>query len=110
MSRTTHTLADLPLSAAAYEEIATALRAAGYSHAFLEGGRIDMSGIAVCLVSQRSAVFDVTWFRADAPDDLFTCRGLDARTLTARLMSAARQGSVVVQKVTATLPTREVQR
>lgn len=45
--RTTHTLVDLPITPRAFNEIATALRAAGYSHAFLDGGRVDMTGIAV---------------------------------------------------------------
>ena len=43
----TRTYAVLELSAAAWDEIATKLRAAGYDHAFMEGGEIDMHGIAV---------------------------------------------------------------
>jgi hypothetical protein len=48
MIRSTHTLAELELSPAAYEEIANKLLDARYDHAFLgEGGMIDMSGIAI---------------------------------------------------------------
>lgn len=43
----THTYAELGLSRAAYDEIAAALRAAGYDHAFMEDGTIDMHGIGV---------------------------------------------------------------
>lgn len=42
----TRTLAELEVSAAAYDEIANALRAAGYDHAFV-GGVIDMTGICI---------------------------------------------------------------
>ena len=49
--KTTHTFALLELSPAAFEEIASKLREAGYGHAFTEhaDGRavIDMHGIAV---------------------------------------------------------------
>lgn len=45
--RTTHTLAILELSPAAASEIETKLRTAGYDHAFLEDGMIDMTGIGV---------------------------------------------------------------
>ncbi|GER16733.1 NADAR family protein [Variovorax boronicumulans] len=43
----THTIASLAVSAAAHTEIAAALRAAGYDHAFMEDGLIDMSGIGL---------------------------------------------------------------
>lgn len=43
----THTLAELELSPLAYSEIAEKLRAAGYDHAFLEEGMLDMSGLGV---------------------------------------------------------------
>lgn len=43
----THTVAKLVLSQAAYEEIERKLIDAGYQHAFLEDGLIDMNGIAV---------------------------------------------------------------
>jgi hypothetical protein len=42
--RSTHTYARLPLSPQAYEEIATKLRTAGYDHAFIGNGDIDMHG------------------------------------------------------------------
>lgn len=45
--RTTRTYAILELSPAAYEEIAKKLRDAGYGHAFMEEGVIDMFGIGV---------------------------------------------------------------
>jgi hypothetical protein len=46
----TYTYAILEVSAAAYEEIAEKLKAAGYQHAFHKDGRdtvIDMHGIAL---------------------------------------------------------------
>lgn len=46
--RSTYTYAKLPLSQAAYDEIATKLRNAGYDHAFMKNGTIDMHGIGVC--------------------------------------------------------------
>lgn len=52
--RQTHTYAELELSAAAYDEIAAKLMAAGYQHCFPVGyehnpgdGAIDMHGLAV---------------------------------------------------------------
>lgn len=45
--RSTHTIVELEVSAAAYNEIRSSLEAAGYQHAFLEDGVIDMSGIGV---------------------------------------------------------------
>jgi hypothetical protein len=45
--KTTHTFAVMAISPAAYDEIAAILRGAGYGHAFLDGGLIDMHGIAV---------------------------------------------------------------
>ncbi len=42
----THTYAILPISREAFDEIATALRVAGYEHAFTEDG-LDMHGIAL---------------------------------------------------------------
>jgi hypothetical protein len=44
--RTTHTYAELEVSAAAYDEIAAKLRAASYDHAFHDG-TIDMQGIGL---------------------------------------------------------------
>lgn len=43
----THTLALLALSPAAYAEVRDKLAAAGYHHAFAEGGLVDMSGIGI---------------------------------------------------------------
>lgn len=45
--KSTHTFVELELSPAAYDEIANKLRAAGYDHAFMDGGAIDMHGIGV---------------------------------------------------------------
>lgn len=44
--RTTHTFAVLEVSAAAYDEIASKLREAGYDHVFIDE-HIDMHGIAL---------------------------------------------------------------
>lgn len=43
----THTLAELGLSPEAYDEIYGLLKEAGYDHALLDNGMIDMSGIGV---------------------------------------------------------------
>lgn len=43
----THTYALLEVSRATFEEIACKLRDAGYDHAFIEDGEIDMHGIAL---------------------------------------------------------------
>lgn len=43
----THTFAELELSPAAYDEIRQKLQAAGYDHAFMEDGALDMHGIGV---------------------------------------------------------------
>lgn len=51
--RTTHTYALLEVSKAAWDEIASKLREAGYKHAFGDDGEIDMHGIA--LVKQEPA-------------------------------------------------------
>jgi hypothetical protein len=47
MNRSTHTYAELEISPAAWQEIHDKLAAAGYQHAFMPGGAIDMHGIAV---------------------------------------------------------------
>ena len=43
----THTYAVMEVSQACYDEIALLLLDAGYGHAFMEDGEIDMHGIAV---------------------------------------------------------------
>lgn len=43
----THTFVELELSRAAYDEIAAKLREAGYDHAFMEDGAIDMHGMGI---------------------------------------------------------------
>lgn len=45
--RVTHTYVTLAISQAAYTEIRAKLEAAGYGHAFMEDGEIDMHGLAV---------------------------------------------------------------
>ena len=45
--RQTHTYVELELSPAAYDEITAKLREAGYDHAFMDDGEIDMHGLAV---------------------------------------------------------------
>lgn len=55
--RTTHTVAELELSQASYDEIARKLREAGYEHAFGIGndeGLIDMQGIGVTRAADPS--------------------------------------------------------
>lgn len=47
--RQTHTVVELALSGTAFKEIENNLRAAGYTHAFMPGGEIDMSGICVSI-------------------------------------------------------------
>jgi len=43
----THTVAILELNTSAFGEIASKLREAGYDHAFIDDGVIDMTGIGV---------------------------------------------------------------
>jgi hypothetical protein len=45
----THTHAELGLSQPAYDEIKRKLEDAGYQHAFMEDGAIDMHGIGIAL-------------------------------------------------------------
>jgi hypothetical protein len=47
MGRTTHTYALLEVSAAAYDEVASKLRACGYGSSINDEGEIDMHGIAL---------------------------------------------------------------
>jgi len=56
----THTYAELELSQAAYDEIASKLKEAGYDHVFMDDGTIDMQGIGVTRegVARSSAVTD----------------------------------------------------
>lgn len=50
----TRTLAQLEVSAAAYDEIAAKLREAGYDHAFVDGA-IDMQGIGLTRAAEPAA-------------------------------------------------------
>lgn len=45
--KSTHTVATLNVSKVAFDEIADLLRDAGYSHVFLDGNVIDMTGIGL---------------------------------------------------------------
>ena len=56
----THTYAVLEISDAAYQEIATMLRSAGYDHAFMDNGKIDMHGLAVASVNQGNVDDDIS--------------------------------------------------
>ena len=47
MTRSTYTYASLEVSPGAYDEIRSKLEAAGYGHAFMEDGTIDMHGIGI---------------------------------------------------------------
>jgi hypothetical protein len=47
LTRPTYTIATLELSPAAFDEIAGKLKVVGYAHAFMPGGSIDMTGLAV---------------------------------------------------------------
>lgn len=49
MIRSTHTLAELQISEAAYKEIEAAFKAAQYDHVFLDDGMIDMTGIGLTI-------------------------------------------------------------
>lgn len=54
--RSTHTYAVLGISQDAYDEIRAKLQAAGYQHAFMDGGEIDMYGIAVNVDESTTAL------------------------------------------------------
>ena len=51
--RSTHTIAHLDVSREAYQEIAAKLMRAGYDHAFLPDGVIDMHGIGLVEVAKQ---------------------------------------------------------
>jgi len=54
--RATHTFAILEVSPAVYEEIREKLKAAGYQHAFMADGSIDMYGIAINTADQNEPI------------------------------------------------------
>lgn len=84
MPRSTYTFATLPISPAAYTEIATRLRDAGYDHAFTEADgqeAIDMHGIALTTLPKPTAVDpidealgDFETAPAQSPEVKPTCR------------------------------------
>lgn len=45
--RQTHTVVELPVTPESYAEIKYLLTQAGYDHCFMDGGGIDLSGIAL---------------------------------------------------------------
>ena len=47
--RTTHTVAVMKVPKSVYDLVAAELRAAGYDHAFLDDGSIDMTGVALAV-------------------------------------------------------------
>jgi len=53
----THTYVVLEVSSDAYQEIKLKLKAAGYDHAFMSNGEIDMHGIAVSEDPTTTALF-----------------------------------------------------
>lgn len=69
--RQTHTVAELEVSAAAYDEIADKLRAAEYDHAFMPCGMIDMTGIGLTretlTTAQAQHRLDSMFLRREAP-------------------------------------------
>lgn len=60
----THTYAELVVSKAAYDEIRALLKTAGYGHAFMDDGTIDMHGIGLTreggaqLIDRPTPIFD----------------------------------------------------
>lgn len=59
--KSTHTIATLEVSQAAHDEICIALEAAGYQHAFLEDGLLDMTGIGLHSVAHISDADILNW-------------------------------------------------
>jgi hypothetical protein len=54
--RNTHTYVILEIDPEAFNDIKKKLRDAGYDHAFMPGGEIDMHGIAIAPDPARSAL------------------------------------------------------
>lgn len=82
--RSTHTFAELAISKAAYDEIASKLREAEYNHVFMEGGVIDMHGIG--LVVEENSPVDLLAHLAlleVEPGDTLVLRSPDHMTLDA---------------------------
>lgn len=82
----THTYAELGLSKTAYGEIRDKLKAAGYNHAFMEDGAIDMHGIGVTV-----EVDDIDQLALDA-----ACAVMKALTDSAPKPYAAQKAAVQV--------------
>lgn len=55
--RSTHTYVVLEISQDAYDEIRKKLEEAGYQHAFMKNGEIDMHGIAVAADPKTNALY-----------------------------------------------------
>jgi hypothetical protein len=69
--RTTYSVAEMPISQAAYDEIAGYLRNGGYDHAFMSNGMIDMDGIGLSVnpAAEPRAVATTDSAVADGPDE-----------------------------------------
>lgn len=69
----THTYAVLELSALAYNEIKEKLKEAGYDHAFMDNGEIDMHGIGIALQNRDAEIYKGNFYmffeRASKTDD-----------------------------------------
>lgn len=100
----THTIATLEVSPAAHGEIAAKLRAAGYDHAFMEGGLIDMSGIGIepAAPAESAGQHDVWAFICDVaqqvpekPDYWSSCGQCDRNKDRAEDLLSARSSSPI---------------
>lgn len=98
MTRSTHTLAEHRLSPAAYDEIASKLRAAGYDHAFGSNGTISVHGLGVTREATYTqsevdehigAAFDEGY--EDAVQDLDLATGGDGEFTSAVSVDSTKQ-------------------
>lgn len=69
--RATHTYAVLDISQEAYDEIRAKLEEAGYQHAFMPDGEIDMHGIAVSADPRSTALALGAAARAVGPEERY---------------------------------------
>lgn len=75
--RSTHTYAELPVSAAVYDEIAQKLRDAQYHHVFMEGGAMNMHGIGLTKTEQVPDGLLWQWW-AGRDEDCYNLAGMCA--------------------------------
>lgn len=87
--RSTHTYAELRLSPAAYKEIAEKLKEAGYDHAFMENGVIDMHGIGV---SNEDPELKQMLFGSDILPSMVTIKRGERVSLVVQLGTVVRKG------------------